>query len=54
MTDLTPHTQDAPLACMTLFGAARGVEIIELVESSTGHPCPCRRGKPCPLLPREA
>lgn len=42
---------DAALPCKTMFGEARGSEIIELVERTTGELCPCKAGRACPLLP---
>jgi hypothetical protein len=40
------------LLCVKLFGLARGAEVVELVERTTGELCPCRRGLVCPLLAR--
>lgn len=37
-------------ACQELFGIQRGQEVHELVEQSTGAPCPCLSGKSCPLV----
>ena len=39
------------LPCKALFGDVRGSEIVELVEATTGEACPCKQGRPCPLLP---
>jgi hypothetical protein len=40
------------LGCHKLFGHERGEEVREYIESLTGGPCPCRRGKVCPLTGR--
>jgi len=38
------------LGCELLFDQERA-EIVQLiVETATGHPCPCKRGHTCPLL----
>ena len=37
------------LACKIMFGEVRGSEIIELMERTTGKPCPCKQGGTCPL-----
>lgn len=42
------------LTCHTIFGVQRGDELLELIEETTGQPCPCRRGQPCPLMPNTA
>lgn len=39
------------LPCEVAMGLIRGREIQELVEESTGRPCPCRLGHACPLEP---
>jgi hypothetical protein len=45
-------TRDAePLLCVKMFGSVRGAEVQELVERTTGEPCPCVAGRVCPLLP---
>jgi hypothetical protein len=40
----------AELECTKIFGQVRGAEIVELVERTTGQPCPCKQGRPCPLV----
>lgn len=40
------------LTCEVLFGAAAADEVVGLVERTTGGPCPCKQGKPCPLAPK--
>lgn len=44
-------TTGEELPCMTMFGAVRGAEVIELIERTTGEPCPCKRRGACLLLP---
>jgi len=34
-----------------MWGAAKAVEVQELVEAATGQACPCKRNVVCPLLP---
>lgn len=41
------------LGCEVAFDAARAKRLQELIEDATGHPCPCRPGLSCPLLPPE-
>lgn len=40
------------LECERLFGAARGLEIQQLVEGAFNETCPCKQGFRCPLLPK--
>jgi hypothetical protein len=38
-------------ACEAIYGPEQADEIEGLVMAATDQPnCPCRRGKPCPLL----
>ena len=37
--------------CEIMWGAAKAVEVQELVEAATGQACPCKRRLLCPLLP---
>lgn len=39
------------LFCIQRLGYEAGSEVIELVERTTGLPCPCKTGKVCPLRP---
>lgn len=45
-------TNSEALPCTSIFGPAKGLEIIELIERTTGEACPCRQGRPCPLVAR--
>lgn len=38
------------LGCEVLFDEQQGREVMELVERTTGKPCPCKQGQGCPLL----
>ena len=38
------------LPCQAMFGLERGQQIVDLIESTTGELCPCKRGIPCALL----
>lgn len=38
------------LPCQAMFGLERGQQIVDLIESTTGDLCPCKRGIPCALL----
>lgn len=40
--------------CEVVFGRERGAEVQAFLELATGHPCPCRRGQPCPLMPADS
>lgn len=40
--------------CDVIYGCKRGAEISAFLEAATGLPCPCKRGIPCPLMPRDA
>jgi len=42
--------QTTELLCVGMFGLVHGAEIEDLVERTTGEPCPCRQGRTCPLL----
>lgn len=48
---LQSNNAASELPCVRIFGAVQGSEIIELIERTTGEPCPCRQGRQCPLLP---
>lgn len=37
------------MLCETLFGRDEGRAMQEMIEQATGRPCPCQRGKICPL-----
>jgi hypothetical protein len=39
------------LGCEVAFTAAKAVRMQELIEDATGEPCPCKRGRECPILP---
>jgi hypothetical protein len=39
--------------CETIYGRERGCAMMALIEEATGHPCPCKRDLPCPLMPRD-
>jgi len=39
--------------CEVLFGAKRAQDMQDMIERATGDVCPCKRGRVCPLLPRE-
>lgn len=36
--------------CQRVLGASRGAAVCEMIEASIEGPCPCKIGKPCPLL----
>ena len=38
--------------CEVLWDAEDAERVQELMEQGTGKPCPCKRGKRCPILPR--
>ena len=38
--------------CEVLWDAEDAKRVQELMEQGTGKPCPCKRGKPCPILPK--
>jgi hypothetical protein len=38
------------LGCEILFSKEQGKAMRSLIERTTGEVCPCRQGKPCPLL----
>lgn len=40
---------NANLYCVTRLGAAEGAKVIELIEATTGKPCPCKLTGQCPL-----
>lgn len=46
--------ENAGYGCEVLFSAERAMAVQQLVEESTGKPCPCKVGRACPLLPRDA
>ena len=35
-----------------MWDAEDAERVQELMEQGTGKPCPCKRGKRCPILPR--
>lgn len=41
------------LTCQTIYGKERGAQLVAFLEQSTGEPCPCKQGQPCPLMPPE-
>ena len=41
---------DMALGCEILFTKEQGRAMRSLIERTTGEACPCRQGKPCPLL----
>lgn len=45
---------DQMLVCETIYGRARGAQLVELVERCTGEPCPCKQGLACPLMPSDS
>lgn len=38
------------LYCESRLGLMAGLAVQELVESTTGEPCPCKAGHDCPLV----
>lgn len=46
---MEPSANESPLYCVERLGLKAAEEVIELVERSTGSPCACKRGLPCPL-----
>lgn len=40
--------------CEYVWAPVRAQQVSELVEKSTGQPCPCKQGKPCPFVRLEA
>jgi len=38
--------------CEVLWDAEDAKRVQELTEQGTGKPCPCKRGKRCPILPK--
>jgi hypothetical protein len=42
------------LVCEAIYGVERGIEVRAMVEGATGEACPCRQGRPCPLMPTAA
>jgi hypothetical protein len=39
------------LLCEAIYGRERGAQIVALIELSSGETCPCKQGRPCPLMP---
>lgn len=39
------------LPCQALFGMSRGAQIQQAIEEDTGHACPCKQNRGCPLVP---
>lgn len=40
--------------CEVVWDVETADRVEELVEESTGEPCPCRQGKTCPFVPSGA
>lgn len=38
--------------CEVLWDTEDAKRVQELMEQGTGKPCPCKRGKRCPILPK--
>lgn len=36
--------------CQQMFGEARGAQMCAMIEAACGEACPCKGGRPCPLI----